>query len=57
MGLFALVLVFVVIILALMVQSFKALRRVEKQQVAEKKNNPPERQLHPKLQQKNKDKN
>lgn len=55
-GLFALVLVFVVIVLALIVQSFKALRHVEKQQAGEKKNSQPERQLHPKLQQKNKDK-
>ncbi|NNH37156.1 hypothetical protein [Acinetobacter terrae] len=44
-------------VLALMVQSFKFLRRVEKQEAAEKKNSQPERQLHPKLQQKNKDKN
>jgi flagellar basal body-associated protein FliL len=43
-------------VLALMVQSFKFLRRVEKQEAAEKKNSQPERQLHPKLQQKNKDK-
>ncbi|NNG81454.1 hypothetical protein [Acinetobacter sp. ANC 5378] len=43
-------------VLALMVQSFKFLRRVQKQEAEEKKISQPERQLHPKLQQKNKDK-
>ncbi|TCH65777.1 hypothetical protein [Acinetobacter sp. ANC 4862] len=42
-------------VLALMVQSFKFLRRVQKQEAEENKNSQPERQLHPKLQQKNKD--
>ena len=55
-GLVALMIFFGIVVLALMVQSFKFLRRVEKQEAAEKKNSQPERQLHPKLQQKNKDK-
>ncbi|MEZ2902760.1 MULTISPECIES: hypothetical protein [Acinetobacter] len=55
-GLVALMIFFGIVVLALMVQSFKYLRRVEKQEAAEKKNSQPERQLHPKLQQKNKDK-
>jgi len=55
-GLVALMIFFGILVLALMVQSFKYLRRVEKQEAAEKKNSQPERQLHPKLQQKNKDK-
>ena len=54
-GLVALMIFFGILVLALMVQSFKYLRRVEKQEAAEKKNSQPERQLHPKLQQKNKD--
>ena len=54
-GLVALMIFFGIVVLALMVQSFKYLRRVEKQEAAEKKNSQPERQLHPKLQQKNKD--
>jgi len=56
-GLVVLVIFFGIVVLALMVQSFKFLRRVEKQEAAEKKNSQPERQLHPKVQQKNKDKN
>ncbi|OTG68414.1 hypothetical protein B9T25_05965 [Acinetobacter sp. ANC 4470] len=56
-GLIVLVIVFCLIVLALMVQSFKALRHVQKQEAAEKKNNQSARQLHPKLQQKNKDQN
>ncbi len=52
----ALMIFFGIVVLALIVQSFKYLRRVEKQEAAEKKNSQPERQLHPKLQQKNKDK-
>ena len=55
-GLVALMIFFGIVVLALMVQSFKYLRRVEKQEAVEKKNSQPERQLHPKLQQKNKDK-
>lgn len=55
-GLIALMIFFGIVVLALMVQSFKFLRRVEKQEATEKKNSQPERQLHPKLQQKNKDK-
>lgn len=55
-GLVALMIFFGIVVLTLMVQSFKYLRRVEKQEAAEKKNSQPERQLHPKLQQKNKDK-
>lgn len=55
-GLVALMIFFGIVVLALMIQSFKYLRRVEKQEAAEKKNSQPERQLHPKLQQKNKDK-
>lgn len=55
-GLVALMIFFGIVVLALIVQSFKYLRRVEKQEAAEKKNSQPERQLHPKLQQKNKDK-
>lgn len=55
-GLVVLMIFFGIVVLALMVQSFKFLRRVEKQEAAEKKNSQPERQLHPKLQQKNKDK-
>lgn len=55
-GLVALMIFFGIVVLALMMQSFKYLRRVEKQEAAEKKNSQPERQLHPKLQQKNKDK-
>ena len=49
-GLVALMIFFGIVVLALMVQSFKYLRRVEKQEAAEKKNSQPERQLHPKLQ-------
>lgn len=56
-GLVVLVIFFGIVVLALMVQSFKFLRRVEKQEAADKKNSQPERQLHPKVQQKNKDKN
>ena len=54
-GLIVLVIVFAVVVLVLMVQSFKALRHVQKQEVAEKKNSQSARQLHPKLQPKNKD--
>ncbi|MGB8481969.1 MAG: hypothetical protein WCD61_00245 [Acinetobacter bohemicus] len=57
MGLIVLVIVFGLVVLALMVQSFKALRQVQKQEAAEKKNSQSSRQLHPKLQQKNKDQN
>jgi flagellar basal body-associated protein FliL len=57
MGLIVLVIVFAIVVLALMVQSFKALRHVQKQEAAEKKNSQSARQLHPKLQQKNKDQN
>ena len=57
MGLIVLVIVFALVVLALMVQSFKALRHVQKQEAAEKKNSQSARQLHPKLQQKNKDQN
>ena len=57
MGLIVLVIVFAIVVLALMVQSFKALRHVQKQEAAEKKNRQSARQLHPKLQQKNKDQN
>ena len=57
MGLIVLVIVFAIVVLALMVQSFKALRHVQKQEAAEKKNCQSARQLHPKLQQKNKDQN
>ena len=57
MGLIVLVIVFAIVVLALMVQSFKALRHVQKQEEAEKKNSQSARQLHPKLQQKNKDQN
>ena len=57
MGLIVLVIVFAIVVLALMVQSFKALRHVQKQEAAEKKNSQSSRQLHPKLQQKNKDQN
>lgn len=46
--------VFIIIILTLMVQSFKFLRQVQQQEAAAKKRNPPERQLHPKLQQQDK---
>lgn len=56
-GLIVLVIVFAIVVLALMVQSFKALRHVQKQEAAEKKNSQSARQLHPKLQQKNKDQN
>lgn len=56
-GLVVLMIFFGIVVLALIVQSFKFLRRVEKQEAAEKKNSQPERQLHPKVQQKNKDKN
>lgn len=56
-GLVVLMIFFGIVVLALMVQSFKFLRRVEKQEAAENKNSQPERQLHPKVQQKNKDKN
>jgi len=55
-GLVALMIFFGIVVMALMIQSFKYLRRVEKQEAVEKKNSQPERQLHPKLQQKNKDK-
>ena len=55
MGLIVLVIVFGLVVLALMVQSFKALRHVQKQEPAEKKNSQSVRKLHPKLQQKNKD--
>ena len=57
MGLIVLVIVFGLVVLALMVLSFKALRQVQKQEAAEKKNSQSSRQLHPKLQQKNKDQN
>ena len=57
MGLIVLVIVFAIVVLALMVQSFKALRHVQKQEAAAKKNSQSARQLHPKLQQKNKDQN
>ena len=57
MGLIVLVIVFGLLVVALMVQSFKALRHVQKQEAAEKKNSQSARQLHPKLQQKNKDQN
>jgi flagellar basal body-associated protein FliL len=57
MALIVLVIVFAIVVLALMVQSFKALRHVQKQEAAEKKNSQSARQLHPKLQQKNKDQN
>ena len=57
MGLIVLVIVFGLVVLALMVQSFKALRHVQKQEAAEKKNSQSAHQLHPKLQQKNKDQN
>ena len=57
MGLIVLVIVFGLVGGALMVQSFKALRHVQKQEAAEKKNSQSARQLHPKLQQKNKDQN
>ena len=57
MGLIVLVIVFGLVVLALMVQSFKALRHVQKQEAAEKKNSYLFCQLHPKLQQKNKDQN
>ncbi|MNI71663.1 hypothetical protein D3C73_1275470 [compost metagenome] len=57
MGLIVLVIVFGLVVLALMVQSFKALRHVQKQEATEKKNSQSARQLHPKLQQKNKDQN
>lgn len=57
MGLIVLVIVFGLVVVALMVQSFKALRHVQKQEAAEKKNSQSARQLHPKLQQKNKDQN
>ena len=57
MGLIVLVIVFGLVVLALMVQSFKALRHVQKQEAAVKKNSQSARQLHPKLQQKNKDQN
>ena len=57
MGLIVLVIVFGLVVVALMVQSFKALRHVQKQEAAEKKNSQLARQLHPKLQQKNKDQN
>jgi heme exporter protein D len=50
------VVVFIIIILALIVQSFKYLRQVQQQEAAEKKNSQPERQLHPKLQQPQKEK-
>ena len=56
MGLIVLVIVFGLVVVALMVQSFKALRHVQKQEAAEKKNSQPERQLHPKLQQPQKEK-
>ena len=57
MGLIVLVIVFGLLVEALIVQSFKALRHVQKQEAAEKKNSQSARQLHPKLQQKNKDQN
>ena len=57
MGLIVLVIVFAIVVLAFMDQSFKALRHVQKQEAAEKKNSQSARQLHPKLQQKNKDQN
>lgn len=57
MGLIVLVIVFGLVVLVLMVQSFKALRHVQKQEATEKKNSQSARQLHPKLQQKNKDQN
>ena len=49
-GLIVLMIFFGIVVLALMVQSFKFLRRAEKQEAAEKKNSQPERQLHPKVQ-------
>ena len=55
-GLVALMIFFGIVVLALIVQIFKYFRGVEKQEAAEKKNSQHERQLHPKLQQKNKDK-
>ena len=57
MGLIVLVIVFGLLVVALMVQSFKALRHVQKQEAAEKKNSQSAHQLHPNLQQKNKDQN
>lgn len=55
-GLIVMVVVFIIIILALIVQSFKYLRQIQQQEVAEKKNSQPERKLHPKLQQSQKEK-
>ncbi|MCK4101580.1 hypothetical protein [Acinetobacter radioresistens] len=50
-GLIILVIVFFIILLALLYQSQKMLRAVEKQEAQEKANRPaPKRQLHPKLQ-------
>ncbi|KWQ04772.1 hypothetical protein SE27_05595 [Acinetobacter harbinensis] len=57
-GLMVLVVVCGLLLLALMLQSFKFLRSIQKQEAAEKKHNPVpvQRQLHPKLQPKAKDK-
>ncbi|RJL71052.1 hypothetical protein [Acinetobacter radioresistens] len=50
-GLIILVIVFFIILLALLYQSQKMLRAVEKQEAQEKVNRPaPKRRLHPKLQ-------
>lgn len=55
-GLILLVILCLIIIMALIIQSFKFLRRVQKQETLEKDNSQSARRLHPKLQQKNQDK-
>ena len=56
-GLILLVILCFIIIVALIIQSFKFLRGVQKQEALEKKDNSQSaRRLHPKLQQKNQDK-
>lgn len=55
-GLIALVIVFFIIILALIVQSFKLLRQAQKQEAIEKRSSQPACQLHPKLKQDEQDK-
>lgn len=57
-GLILLVILCFIIIVALIIQSFKFLRGVQKQEALEKDNSQSQsaRRLHPKLQQKNQDK-
>ena len=57
MGLIVLLFIFVLIILSLMLQSFKVLRRVQKQEAAERRNSPVSHKTHPKLPKTKHDKN